>query len=194
MPGYVFSNYLVFCFINAFTPGPGNLLALNTVTNYGIRKGRPLFLGIFTGYIAVQTICAFFVYAVGTVAPGFLNILKYVGAAYILWLAVHIAVSVPKEESDRQSASYVKGFLLQLVNVKVFLFGLTALTGFVVEYGQSLSFLLTFGAIVAGMGILATATWIGLGALIQKFYRKHYRILNIIMALTLLECIVSMFR
>ncbi len=44
------------------------------------------------------------------------------------------------------------------------------------------------------MGILATATWIGLGALIQKFYRKHYRILNIIMALTLLECIVSMFR
>ena len=178
MPGYVFSNYLVFCFINAFTPGPGNLLALNTVTNYGIRKGRPLFLGIFTGYIAVQTICAFFVYAVGTVAPGFLNILKYVGAAYILWLAVHIAVSVPKEESDRQSASYVKGFLLQLVNVKVFLFGLTALTGFVVEYGK----------------ILATATWIGLGALIQKFYRKHYRILNIIMALTLLECIVSMFR
>ena len=118
MPGYVFSNYLVFCFINAFTPGPGNLLALNTVTNYGIRKGRPLFLGIFTGYIAVQTICAFFVYAVGTVAPGVLNILKYVGAAYILWLAVHIAVSVPKEESDRQSASYVKGFLLQLVNVK----------------------------------------------------------------------------
>ena len=193
MPGYVFNNYLVFCFINAFTPGPGNLLALNTVTNYGIRKGRPLFLGIFTGYIAVQTICAFFVYAVGTVAPGFLNILKYVGAVYILWLAVHIAVSVPKEESDRQSASYVKGFLLQLVNVKVFLFGLTALTGFVVEYGQSLSFLLTFGAIVAGMGILATATWIGLGALIQKFYRKHYRILNIIMALTLLECIVSMF-
>lgn len=194
MPGYVFSNYLVFCFINAFTPGPGNLLALNTVTNYGIRKGRPLFLGIFTGYIAVQTICAFFVYAVGTVAPGFLNILKYVGAAYILWLAVHIAVSVPKEESDRQSASFVKGFLLQLVNVKVFLFGLTALTGFVVEYGQSLPFLLTFGSIVAGMGILATATWIGLGALIQKFYRKHYRILNIIMALTLLECIVSMFR
>ncbi len=194
MPGYVFSNYLVFCFINAFTPGPGNLLALNTVTNYGIRKGRPLFLGIFTGYIAVQTICAFFVYAVGTVAPGFLNILKYVGAAYILWLAVHIAVSVPKEESDRQSASYVKGFLLQLVNVKVFLFGLTALTGFVVEYGKSLPFLLTFGSIVAGMGILATATWIGLGALIQKFYRKHYRILNIIMALTLLECIVSMFR
>ena len=194
MPGYVFSNYLVFCFINAFTPGPGNLLALNTVTNYGIRKGRPLFLGIFTGYIAVQTICAFFVYAVGTVAPGFLNILKYVGAAFILWLAVHIAVSVPKEESDRQSASYVKGFLLQLVNVKVFLFGLTALTGFVVEYGQSLPFLLTFGSIVAGMGILATTTWIGLGALIQKFYRKHYRILNIIMALTLLECIVSMFR
>lgn len=28
---------------NTFTPGPGNLLALNAATNYGWRKGRPLY-------------------------------------------------------------------------------------------------------------------------------------------------------
>ncbi|MEI3504124.1 MAG: hypothetical protein V8Q42_10905 [Anaerovoracaceae bacterium] len=46
----------------AFTPGPGNILALNTITNYGWKKGRPLFFGIFAGYYCVQTICAIFVY------------------------------------------------------------------------------------------------------------------------------------
>lgn len=59
MPVYVLGNFLIYCAINAFTPGPGNILALNTVTNYGWKKGKPLFFGIFTGYYAVQIICAF---------------------------------------------------------------------------------------------------------------------------------------
>ena len=33
MPKVVLSNFLIYCVINAFTPGPGNILALNTVTN-----------------------------------------------------------------------------------------------------------------------------------------------------------------
>ena len=43
MPKVVLSNFLIYCVINAFTPGPGNILALNTVTNYGYKKGKPLF-------------------------------------------------------------------------------------------------------------------------------------------------------
>lgn len=63
IPGYVLTNFFVYALVNAFTPGPGNILALNTVTNYGWKKGRPLFWGIFAGYYAVQI--AVFVYGVG---------------------------------------------------------------------------------------------------------------------------------
>ena len=38
MPTYVIGNFLIYCIVNAFTPGPGNILALNTVTNYGWKK------------------------------------------------------------------------------------------------------------------------------------------------------------
>ena len=38
MPGYVLLNFFIYAVINAFTPGPGNILALNTVTNYGWKK------------------------------------------------------------------------------------------------------------------------------------------------------------
>ena len=93
MPGYVIGNFFVYSVINAFTPGPGNILALNTVTNYGWKKGNPLFLGIFAGYYVVQLICAVFVFGVSAFLPGVLDVMKYVGAAYILWLAVHIAFS-----------------------------------------------------------------------------------------------------
>lgn len=194
MPGYVMVNFFIYSVINAFTPGPGNILALNTVTNYGYEKGRPLFWGIFAGYYVVQMICAIFVFGVSTFLPDVLGIMKYIGAAYILWLAVHIAMSRPDADSVEKSASFLKGFLLQFVNVKIYLFGITALTGYITDFSASLWVLLLFEFIIATIGTVATLTWIGMGVLIQKVYQRHYRVINVILALTLLECVYSMLK
>ncbi len=194
MPGYVLGNFFIYSVINAFTPGPGNILALNTVTNYGYKKGRPLYWGIFAGYYVVQVICAVFVFGVSTFLPDLLGIMKYIGAAYILWLAVHIALSKPTTGTVEKSASFLKGFLLQFVNVKIYLFGITALTGYVTEYSAALWVLLLFEIIIATIGTIATLTWIGMGVLIQRAYQKYYRVINIILALTLSECVYSMLK
>lgn len=194
MPGYVLGNFFIYSVINAFTPGPGNILALNTVTNYGYKKGRPLYWGIFAGYYVVQVICAIFVFGVSTFLPDVLGIMKYIGAAYILWLAVHIALSKPITSAVEKSASFLKGFLLQFVNVKIYLFGITALTGYITEYSGSLWVLLLFEIIIATIGTIATLTWIGMGVLIQRAYQKYYRVINIILALTLSECVYSMLK
>lgn len=194
MPGYVLGNFFIYSVINAFTPGPGNILALNTVTNYGYKKGRPLYWGIFAGYYVVQVICAVFVFGVSTFLPNLLGIMKYIGAAYILWLAVHIALSKPTTGTVEKSASFLKGFLLQFVNVKIYLFGITALTGYITEYSGSLWGLLLFEIIIATIGTIATLTWIGMGVLIQRAYQKYYRVINIILALTLSECVYSMLK
>lgn len=194
MPGYVLVNFFIYAIINAFTPGPGNILALNTVTNFGWKKGRRLFFGIFAGYYVVQIICAFFVYGIGAFLPKALTIMKYIGADYILWLAIHIAVSKPEQTDNAGSASFMKGFLLQFVNIKIYMFGITALTGFVTPYSTSLLVLLGFELLIATIGTIATMTWIGMGLLIQKVYLKHYRFINIILSLTLLECIWSMIK
>ena len=190
----VLSNFLIYCVINALTPGPGNILALNIVTNYGYKKGKTLFFGIFAGYYVVQIICAIFVYGVNSLLPNVMEVMKYIGAAYILWLAIHIVFSKPSTENAKQSASFLKGFMLQFVNVKIYMFGVTALTGYVVGYMSSFSALLFFELVIATIGTIATCTWIGLGVLIQKFYLRHFRVINIILALTLLECIWGMLR
>ena len=194
MPLAVLGNFLIYCIINAFTPGPGNILALNTVTNYGYKKGRPLFFGIFAGYYVVQILCAIFVYGVNTLLPNVMSVMKYIGAAYILWLAIHIAISKPSSENTEQSASFGKGFMLQFVNVKIYMFGVTALTGYIVAYMPTFPALLFFELVIATIGTIATTTWIGMGVLIQKFYLRHFRIINIILALTLLECIGGLLK
>ena len=175
MPMAVLSNFLIYCVINAFTPGPGNILALNTVTNYGYKKGKPLFFGIFAGYYVVQILCAIFVYGVNSLLPNVMEVMKYIGAAYILWLAIHIAFSKPSTENAEQSASFLKGFMLQFVNVKIYMFGVTALTGYVVGYMSSFPALLFFELVIATIGTIATCTWTGLGILrTWKTYQKNY--------------------
>ena len=95
--------------------------------------------------------------------------MKYIGVVYILWLAIHIAISKSEISEEQRSASFMKGFLLQLT-------------------------LIGFELLIATIGTIATSTWIGAGILIQNFYINHYRIINIILALTLLECIWSILR
>lgn len=194
MPIYTLVNFFIYAVVNAFTPGPGNILALNTVTNFGWKKGRRLFFGIFAGYYVVEIICAIFVYGIGAFLPKALMVMKYIGAAYILWLTIHIALSKPESVDETGEASFMKGFLLQFVNIKIYMFGITALTGFITPYSSSLAVLLGFELLIATIGTIATMTWIGMGILLQKIYLKYYRIINIILSLTLLECIWSMLK
>lgn len=194
MPAYVIGNFLMYCIINAFTPGPGNILALNTVNSYSWKKGKPLFFGIFAGYYVVQIICALFVYGIGAFLPNVLKILKYIGAAYIFWLTIHVAIDKPAMDDGAEGASFWKGFMLQFVNVKIYMFGITALTGYITEYSTSLIILVGIELFIATIGTIATCTWIGMGILIKNFYLKHYKIINIILALSLLECIYSILK
>lgn len=184
-------NFVIYALINAFTPGPGNILALNTVNAYGYRRGRPLFYGIYSGYYAVQALCSLFVFGLSSIIPSFLGVMKYIGAAYIVYLAIHIALSKPSEDDNEVSASFWRGFLLQFVNVKIYLFGITALTGYITDFSTQLWVLLAVGLIIATIGSIATMTWVGLGILIQQLYTRHFRIINIILALTLMECVYS---
>ena len=72
------------------------LLALNTVTNYGYKKGKPLFFGIFAGYYVVQILCAIFVYGVNSLLPNVMEVMKYIGAAYILILSILVDTFISK--------------------------------------------------------------------------------------------------
>jgi cysteine/O-acetylserine efflux protein len=153
-----------------------------------------LFFGIFAGYYVVQIICALFVYGIGAFLPSALKILKYIGAVYIFWLAIHVAMGKPTTDDSAEGASFWKGFMLQFVNVKIYMFGITALTGYITDYSTTLPTLVGFELLIATIGTIATSTWIGMGILIQKFYLKHYKVINIILALTLLECIYSILK
>ena len=103
-----------------------------------------------------------------------------------------MAISKPSEYANEKKPSALVGFVLQFVNVKIYLFGVTALTGYVVPYYSFFGMLLFFEIIIATVGTIATSTWIFCGSLLQTAYRQHYRSVNIVLALFLLWCVASL--
>lgn len=174
--------------ISSFTPGPGNLLAMNTATLYGWKKGKNLIVGICCGYFCVQMICTFVLYGLNMVLSPALSVLKYVGALYMVWLAIHIAASRPAKSAADKTPNFAAGFLLQLVNVKIYFYISTLLTAYFIPYLKTLPWLILAGAGVTLMGSTASLTWAFLGVRLQSSYGKNYRFINAILALFLLYC------
>ncbi len=90
MPLRFVPSFLFFTFINGITPGPANLNSLSVSLNYGKRVALRQWRGIFTGFFIDAMIAVLICYFLGKVAGDKLYFLSYIGAAYIVWLAIHI--------------------------------------------------------------------------------------------------------
>ena len=186
----IFVSYLPYALVTSFTPGPNNVLALHTVSQNGWARGKNTLLGIIAGFFCVMAVCALFCYQLNHFLPTLSQALRYVGAGYILWLAVHVARSKPAGEENRK-ASFWKGFLLQFVNVKIILYAITIYTGYVFPAGGS-STMVVQPFLLTVMGTAGFMTWAAAGGLFQAFLTKHYRPFNYARGAVLALCAVGM--
>lgn len=178
-------GYMAVC---SFTPGPGNILALNSTVKFGWRDSRRLIAGICAGYAVVQALCTVLLCGLNQLFQPLLSVLKYIGGAYMVWLAVHIMRSRFTEENGAGKPSFRSGFLLQLVNVKIYFYISTLLSAYYIPNIKTVPGLAAAGAFTVALGSSATLTWVFLGTKIQLFYKKHFRAVNIIMGAFLLYC------
>lgn len=186
--------FLSYAVITAITPGPNNILALSATGRYGLSGSRQLILGIYSGFLCVMALCCGFCAALTAALPSITVYMKYVGAAYIVWLAWHIAVSKPiSEEKNRSSdLSFWKGFLLQFINVKIILWGLTVFAGYILPHHFSPVALSGFVLLSASIGGGGTMLWALAGEAFSSFLQKHWRPSCVVMALLLLASAVSL--
>ena len=82
--------FALFIFITVMvgTPGPANLIMMSAGVNYGFRRSIPFMTGIVIGKLALNVAMAVGFYDLFLRHPNFLDILKYISAAYMLWLSL----------------------------------------------------------------------------------------------------------
>ena len=186
----VILSYLPYALITTFTPGPNNLMSLYSVSSAGWKKGSRVILGIFAGFCVLMVCVILFCHELAQYLPEAVTYLKYIGAGYILWLAVHIALSTPGEAGAR-SVSFRSGLILALSNVKVMLYLITIFTAYIIPAGAGLPEMLGHGAFIIAVSAVSWCTWGTMGGVLQRFIAEHYRAFNAVMGLALLWCAVK---
>lgn len=158
----------------ALTPGPDNLFVLAQAAQSGKRAGIIVTLGLSTGIFFHTFAVALGAAALFHTSAVAFNLLKYVGAAYLLYLAFQawraggVDTSLGKGPVLRKRKLYLRGLIMNVTNPKVSIFFLAFLPQFTDPiYGALLPQFIILGGlfivstlIVFG-GISVLAGWLG---------------------------------
>lgn len=182
------SVFFIASILLALTPGPDNLFVLAQAAQRGKTAGIAVTLGLCTGIVAHTTAVALGVAVIFQASTVAFSLLKYIGAAYLLYLAFlsFKAGAEQKKELNTQKLPfqklYKRGIIMNITNPKVSIFFLAFLPQFTdPAYGSLFSQFLTLGGlfiistllVFGGISILAGE----IGAIFRKSTRAE-RILN----------------
>lgn len=152
--------FSLFAFVSSITPGPNNLMLLASGVNFGFRATIPHILGIALGFFILLLAIGFGLAQAFSRFPWLYNILKWVGAIYLLYLSWRIARSGPPEDTDSNARSteplsFWGAAAFQWVNPKAWVMAASAFSMYVPASSG--------GIVIAGVAMLFTV--IGLPSL-----------------------------
>ena len=122
---FLFLQIILFLFI---TPGTPRIVIISYSMNYGVQKCVWTALGDITANFIQATLVIFVIGSFFSDNPNFLNILKWCGVTYILYLAYDIYKSKPKDVSSDNISSksffsfFKDGFLVAGTSPKAWMF------------------------------------------------------------------------
>ena len=127
-----FFSYVI---LSTITPGPNNIMSMSNAVRYGFMPSLPFNFGVLAGNLCVMSACALFSSLLYELIPTIEPFMLCAGAAYILWLAAAVLRSKPREAQTGDFAnSFTAGTALQFVNVKAILYGITAMSSFILPH------------------------------------------------------------
>jgi len=190
-----FAAFVSYVLVTTFTPGPNNIMAMSNASRNGFKNSILFNIGMAFGFFFVIGLCSISSVVLYSLIPTIKPVMTYIGAAYILWLTWKTYKSKPPGESEDKKDTYTftSGLLLQFVNPKVILYGITTVSTFIVPYYKSIFVLTGFSALLAFVGLIAVSCWSIFGAAFQKILVNNNRVINIVMSLLLLYCALSLF-
>lgn len=185
---------LLFAVSATFTPGPNNIMLTASAANFGFRKTLPHMLGISFGFPLMVAAIGLGFGFVFEQFPILHLVLKYVGAAYLLWLSWKIMTAHQAKERGRQAIpmSFLQAAAFQWVNPKAWIMAVSAVSTYTSVQGNVFFEVGMITAIFAMVSFPSTCTWaligVGLGHVLND--PGKIKIFNIVMGLLLVASIL----
>ncbi|CAH0258084.1 Cysteine/O-acetylserine efflux protein [Pseudomonas sp. Bi123] len=182
-------GFALFALVTSITPGPNNTMLLASGVNFGFSRTIPHMLGITCGFFVLVVAVGFGLGTVFQTYPLLYTVLRYVGAAYLLYLAWKIAHSGPVAEGEQgegKPISYLGAAAFQWVNPKAWIMAIGAISTYTPMQGYFTN-VIVIAAVFALINLPSVGVWAGCGTLLRNVLgdRRWLRLFNWGMALLL---------
>ncbi len=187
--------FVLFAFATAGTPGPNNMMLLASGANFGFRRTVLHILGISCGLGFMVLAMGFGLGGLFRAYPVLHEVLRWVGAAYMLWLAWKIAMS--SSVGDREMGkpmTFLQAAAFQWVNPKAWAMALSTVTTYTPE-GSGWTIVPLLAGTFMLVGAPCSAAWAGFGQGLRPFLDRPavLRTFNVTMAALLIVSLYPLF-
>ena len=165
---------MLFAAAMTLTPGPNVVMATASAANFGFRRTTKQISGVTFGF-GVQILAAGFGLAgLFEAEPRLHTLLKYVGAAYLLYLAWRIANADGGGNGATRARplNFVEGVLVTWVNPKGWVTTIGALSAFTTADGDALLQTSVIALVLAFWCGASLVLWAAFGSAIARYLRR----------------------
>ncbi len=178
MNGAEFSALLLMAVAGTFTPGPNTALSTAIAVNRGWRLAMPFVWAVPVGWMLLFGLCALGVGGLVMAVPAMRWAVLTLSVLYLLWLAWRLAgtSSLARHDDARLNIGFGQGVLLQFLNPKAWMLGLSVMGGWVAGQPDMLLRTLQVMALMFVMGLLSNLCYALLGAMLRNWLSQGRRL------------------
>jgi len=184
-----------FVLITTFTPGPANISSASMGVLHGYKSSLRFLLGLVSGLFIIMLLSGLISATLLRFFPALEPILRYLGAAYILYLAFSILkASYTFEAGDVKPMGYFHGLALNVSNPKLLVYAFTLFSTFLAPIAGNISLLLLAVPLLALTAFCALSTWALFGTVIKTYLHspRAKMTVNIILSLFLVYAAIEL--
>lgn len=175
------ADLIIYMFLMSITPGPNTIASLINASEKGFIKGISLNFGMLIGIFTMASASFLVLSLMGKNIPTSSPIFQVLGTIYVLYLAYRLLKKGNISFESNNKGGFKTGLLMQLVNVKVLLLCVTAISTFILPESMGYPAVLLIPTVCFSCQI----AWALFGSAISELYKKHSKTLNIVFALML---------
>ena len=154
------TSFAIFAASQVGTPGPANMALLATGARFGFRAALPFVAGVALGKQLVIWPVGFGLMSLADRAPWVFEALKYVSAAYIIWLAWKVAnLRLNTDRAPESAPGFMAGLIVHPLNPKAWAMIVGGFTAFVAPGTPTLEATAVIAAVLLACQLALHPIW-----------------------------------
>ena len=190
-------SFIPFAFSQVATPGPANMAMMATGARFGFRAALPFVAGVILGKQLIIWPIGYGIMEIASQVPFLFEILKFLSALYIIWLAWRVAnMRLSSGEPSLDAPGFWSGLLVHPLNPKAWAMILVGFTNFVESDTATFYATLYIAGSLLIIQIICHPIWTLFGDRIAKFIigKKYERVFMWFLALiTVIFVLMAIF-